>query len=80
MPLSNGYGVAVGTFVSFAREDPTHFGSWYHGRLRISTPAGTYEAALDVDTPSGIGVSYRLVRASMSSLGLNVANRWVGGR
>lgn len=61
MPLDHGYGVAVGTFVSFTREDPGDFGSWYHGKLRIQTPAGQYEAALDVDTPSGIGVSYRVV-------------------
>jgi Uncharacterized conserved protein (DUF2278) len=61
MPLDHGYGVAIGTFASFTREDPTDFGTWYHGKLHINTPAGQYEAALDVDTPSGIGVSYRLV-------------------
>jgi hypothetical protein len=61
MPLDHGYGVAIGTFASFTREDPTDFGTWYHGKLHIDTPAGEYEAALDVDTPSGIGVSYRLV-------------------
>jgi len=61
MPLDHGYGVAVGTFASFTREDPSDFGHWYHGKLRINTPAGQYEAALDVDTPSGVGVSYRLV-------------------
>lgn len=61
MALDHGYGVAIGTFVSFTREDPSDFGHWYHGKLRISTPAGQYEAALDVDTPSGVGVSYRLV-------------------
>lgn len=61
MPLAHGYGVVVGTFVSFAREDPNDFGHWYHGKLTISTPQGEYEAALDVDTPSGVGVRYRLV-------------------
>lgn len=61
MPLAHGYGVVVGTFASFAGEDPNDFGHWYHGKLKISTPAGEYEAALDVDTPSGVGVSYRLV-------------------
>jgi hypothetical protein len=61
MPLDHGYGVAIGTFASFTREDPSHFGHWYHGKLRIDTPAGQYEAALDVDTPSGVGVSYRVV-------------------
>jgi len=61
MPLDHGYGVAIGTFASFTREDPSDFGHWYHGKLRIDTPAGQYEAALDVDTPSGVGVSYRVV-------------------
>jgi Uncharacterized conserved protein (DUF2278) len=61
MALDHGYGVAIGTFASFTREDPSNFGHWYHGKLRINTPAGQYEAALDVDTPSGVGVSYRLV-------------------
>ena len=61
MPLDHGYGVAIGTLASFTREDPSDFGHWYHGLLRINTPAGEYEAALDVDTPSGVGVSYRVV-------------------
>jgi hypothetical protein len=61
MPLDHGYGVAIGTFASFTREDPTDYGTWYHGKLHIDTPAGQYEAALDVDTPSGVGVSYRVV-------------------
>ncbi len=61
MPLDHGYGVVTGTFASFTREDPSDFGHWYHGRLRLDTPAGRYEAALDVDTPSGVGVSYRVV-------------------
>jgi Uncharacterized conserved protein (DUF2278) len=61
MALDHGYGVAVGTYASFTREDSSSFGHWYHGKLRINTPAGQYEAALDVDTPSGVGVSYRLV-------------------
>jgi hypothetical protein len=61
MPLDHGYGVVTGTFASFTREDPSDFGHWYHGKLRLDTPTGQYEAALDVDTPSGVGVSYRLV-------------------
>jgi hypothetical protein len=61
MPLDHGYGVVTGTFASFTREDPSDFGHWYHGKLRVDTPAGPYEAALDVDTPSGVGVSYRVV-------------------
>jgi len=55
-----GYGVAIGTYVSFARDPQDQFGHWYHGHLTIATPAGQYQSALDVDTPSGVGVSYRL--------------------
>jgi len=54
------YGVAIGTYVSFARDPQDQYGRWYHGHLTIATPAGEYESALDVDTPEGVGVSYRL--------------------
>jgi hypothetical protein len=60
MPLAH-YGVVIGSFASFSR-DPTHdYGQWYHGHLRLTTPTGVYEAALDVDAPASVGVSYRLV-------------------
>jgi uncharacterized protein DUF2278 len=59
MPLP-AYGVAIGTYVSFARDPQDQYGRWYHGHLTIATPAGEYQSALDVDTPSGLGVSYRL--------------------
>ena len=61
MPPDHYYGVVAGTFASFSREDPRDDGHWYHGRVRVDTPAGRYEAALDVDAPSGVGVGYRLV-------------------
>ena len=67
MPLNHGYGVVAGTFASFTRDDPDDFGHWYHGKLRVSTPAGQYEAALDVDTPGGAGVSYRIVEGLADS-------------
>ncbi len=61
MPLP-AYGVLIGTLNHFTREDPTHVGSWYHGKLFVDTPNGTYEGAVDVATPSGVKVQYRLVR------------------
>jgi uncharacterized protein DUF2278 len=60
MPLPL-YGVVIGSFAGFTRDPQHDFGHWYHGHLRVSAPAGTYEAALDVDAPSSVGVSYRLV-------------------
>lgn len=60
MPLSS-YGVLVGTLVRFAREDPDDYGSWYHGKLYVAAPAGSYECAVNVSTPSGVPVQYREV-------------------
>jgi Uncharacterized conserved protein (DUF2278) len=48
--------------VRFAREDPDDFGSWYHGKMYVAAPAGEYEGAVDVSTPSGVPVEYREVR------------------
>lgn len=56
------YGVAIGTYVSFARDPQDQFGHWYHGHLTIRTPAGNYQSALDVDTPSGVGVSFKIIQ------------------
>jgi uncharacterized protein YukJ len=61
MPLPD-YGVVVGTLNRFTREDPNNFGSWYHGKIYVDTPNGQYECAVDVSTPSGIKVQYRVVR------------------
>jgi Uncharacterized conserved protein (DUF2278) len=61
MPLS-AYGVAIGSLVRFFRDPPDDFGHWYHGHIELSTPAGIWTSALDVDTPTGVGVSYRVSR------------------
>jgi hypothetical protein len=55
------YGVAIGTLVSFTRDPPHNFGSWYHGHVTLQTGATTWQSALDVDAPVAVGVSYRLV-------------------
>jgi len=51
----------IGTLNRFAREDPNDFGSWYHGKLYVNAPLGLYEGAVDVSTPSGVGVEYRVL-------------------
>jgi len=60
MPLPN-YGVVLGTVQSFTRDPQHDFGHWYHGHLAINASGAHYEAALDVDAPASVGVSYRLV-------------------
>jgi hypothetical protein len=62
MPLPS-YGVAIGTYLSFARDPQDNFGHWYHGHIRIQTPAGVYQSALDVDTPTGAGISFRVLHS-----------------
>jgi hypothetical protein len=59
MPLPR-YGVAIGNLDRVFRDSPDQFGRWYHGHIDISTPSGIWTSALDVDTPTGVGVSYRI--------------------
>jgi hypothetical protein len=61
MPLP-AYGVLVGTLNLFTRDNLTPTGSFRHGTLHVDTPAGQYECAVDVLTPSGVTVQYRLIR------------------
>jgi Uncharacterized conserved protein (DUF2278) len=60
MPLP-AYGVLVGTLSLFTRDSLTPTGSFRHGALHVDTPVGQYECAVDVLTPSGIKVQYRLI-------------------
>jgi hypothetical protein len=74
MPLA-AYGVVIGVFDHFLRDDPNNFGSWYHGKVYVRAPAGVYEAAVDVSTPQGVHVQYRIAPmrpesfANVSALG-----------
>jgi len=72
MPLP-AYGVLIGTLNRFTREDPNNFGSWYHGKIYVDTPAGTYECAVDVSTPAGIKVQYRVINGLSSAAFANDA-------
>jgi hypothetical protein len=43
------------------RDEPDDFGQWYNGYVEVSTPSGMWTRALDVDTPTGLGISFRLI-------------------
>jgi hypothetical protein len=77
MPLA-AYGVVVGAFDHFARDDPNNFGSWYHGKVYVNASAGVYEAAVDVSTPSGVRVQYRVapIRAELFANVSALADGW----
>jgi hypothetical protein len=67
LPLPS-YGVLIGALNRFSREDPTDFGSWYHGKLYVDAPGAQYECEVDVSTPSGIRVDFRVAHALDRSL------------
>jgi len=50
MGLPN-YGVVLGTFGSFWRDQPDNQGKYYHGHVRVNLPGGEfYNCAIDVDS------------------------------
>ncbi|MDA8100935.1 MAG: DUF2278 family protein [Nitrospiraceae bacterium] len=69
MPLSNGYGVVIGTIGNYYRDPPDNYGKYYHGNVYVNTPAGDYHCAIDVDSKkSSIGVERRIVPLTSSQL------------
>lgn len=63
MPLSNGYGLVIGTKHDYFRDPPDNFGRYYHGNLVIHAPLGNYKCAIDVD-PKNMpdGIQWRKVK------------------
>jgi hypothetical protein len=51
------YGVAIGNYVRFTRDNPDNFGHYFHAHITISIPGGQIESAIDVNKPDG-GVQY----------------------
>jgi uncharacterized protein YukJ len=70
MPLSDGYGVLIGTIGDYYRDDPDEYGRYYHGNLLLAAPAGSYRCAIDVDShQSNTGVEWRVVPLRAQELG-----------
>src|SRR5262245_19521953 len=61
MPLRR-YGVVIGSLNRFSRDNPHHYGAYFHGKMYVGTPAGEYECAIDFSSPSGVDVRYRVAR------------------
>jgi hypothetical protein len=62
MPLSDGYGVVIGTLDHYQRDPINNYGQYYHDNLYVNTPAGTYHCAIDVDTKmTNDGTEWRVV-------------------
>jgi hypothetical protein len=61
MPLRR-YGVVIGSLNAFRRDNPHHYGAYFHGKIFVGTPAGEYECAIDFSSPAGVEVRFRVVR------------------
>jgi hypothetical protein len=52
MPVSD-YGVVIGQFDHFDRDDANHYGSYYHGHIFVRAQETLYNCAVDVKYPNG---------------------------
>jgi hypothetical protein len=71
MPLRR-YGVLIGSLNRFSRDNPHHYGAYFHGKMYVNSPAGEYECAIDFSSPSGVEVRFRVVRGLNTELFLRV--------
>ena len=62
MALNHGYGVVAGVKEDYFRDPPNDYGQYFHGNLRLRTPAGVYHCAIDVDSKAvPNGVQWRII-------------------
>src|SRR3954469_3321283 len=69
MPLPHGYGVVIGTLDHVQRDPLNNYGQYYHENVYVSTPAGLYHCAVDVDSKmTNDGIEWRVVPLIASEL------------
>lgn len=74
MPVQD-YGVVIGAFDHFDRDDANNYGNYYHGHIFVRTNSNTlYNCAVDVKYPNGM-VEYFLPVKMDASKFTNVASR-----
>jgi hypothetical protein len=79
MSLVHGYGVVIGTLDHFVRDPVNNYGQYYHGNVYVTTPAGLYHCAIDVDTKmTNDGIEWRVVPMTSADLkGIDILpNGW----
>jgi len=59
MPLSDGYGVVVGTVAGHFIDPPDNEGRWPHYHILVDTPQGQYECVINLNSRTEIKVEYR---------------------
>jgi len=56
MPLSNGYGVVIGTVNLYAIEPPDAQGKWPHYQIYVDTPQGVYQCVINLKSRDEVKV------------------------
>ncbi len=74
MPLSNGYGVVIGTVHSHGIEDSDNQGRWPHYKINVNTPSGLYECVINLKSRTEVKIQYRDFRNQKLSYFSNVLN------
>ena len=59
MPLSDGYGVVVGTLSDHFIDDPDNEGNWPHYHIEVDTPEGRYDCVINLKSKTDVKVQYR---------------------
>jgi hypothetical protein len=59
MPLTNGYGVVIGTIHRHFIEEPDEEGRWPHYHIEVDTPAGIYECVINLKSRTETRIEYR---------------------
>ena len=69
MPLQHGYGCVIGTLDHFQRDPVNDYGQYYHENVYVSTPAGIFHCAIDVDSKmTNNGIEWRVVPLTAADL------------
>lgn len=59
MPLSDGYGVVIGTVARHHIDPPDSEGLWPHYHIFVDTPAGEYDCAINLKSRTETKIEYR---------------------
>jgi uncharacterized protein YukJ len=62
MPLTNGYGVVVGTVNLYAIEPPDSKGNWPHYQIYVDTPQGVYQCVINLKSRTDIKIEEKDLR------------------
>lgn len=72
MPLTDGYGVVIGTVAHHYIEPPDTEGRWPHYHIYVNTPAGEYQCVINLKSRNETKIQYRDFRNQSPSYFPNI--------